>query len=69
MQMEEDKSMLEQKVEGLANKLHGTERCDEMLEASRKLRLEQDEQVKLIDRLKEQRSMLLQAPPSLSSPA
>ena len=47
MQMEEDKSMLEQKVEGLANKLHGTERFDEMLEASRKLRLEQDEQVTL----------------------
>ena len=51
MQMEEDKSMLEQKVEGLANKLHGTERFDEMLEASRKLRLEQDEQVKLIEAL------------------
>jgi len=61
MQMEEDKSMLEQKVEGLANKLHGTERFDEMLEASRKLRLEQDEQVKLMERLKEQKSLMLQA--------
>jgi hypothetical protein len=46
MQMEEDKTMLEQKVEGLANKLQGTERFDDMLEVSRKLRLEQDEQVK-----------------------
>ena len=53
--------MLEQKVEGLANKLHGTERFDEMLEASRKLRLEQDEQVKLMERFKEQKSLMLQA--------
>lgn len=61
MQMEEDKSQLEQKVEGLSNKLQGTERFDDMLEASQKLRLEQDEQVKLMDRMKEQKSMLLQA--------
>ena len=32
-----------------------------MLEVSRKLRLEQDEQVKLMERLKEQKSLLLQA--------
>jgi hypothetical protein len=32
-------------VEGLANKLQGTERFDDMLNVSRKLRLEQDEQV------------------------
>jgi len=61
MQMEEDKTMLEQKVEGLANKLQGTERFDDMLEVSRKLRLEQDEQVKLMERLKEQKSLLHQA--------
>jgi len=61
MQMEEDKTMLEHKVEGLANKLQGTERFDDMLEVSRKLRLEQDEQVKLMERLKEQKSLLLQA--------
>ncbi len=79
-------------MEGLANKLQGTERFDDMLNVSRKLRLEQDEQVhtpllpppppththtplprcriaacpplaqvKLMDRLKEQKSMLLQA--------
>merc|ERR1719181_2328879 len=53
--------MLEQKVEGLSNKLQGTERFDDMLQACMKLRLEQDEQVKLMDRMKEQKSMLLQA--------
>jgi len=61
MQMEEDKSMLEQKVEGLASKLQDTERFDDMLVSCQKLRLEQDEQVKLMDRLKEQKSLLLQA--------
>ena len=61
MQMEEDKTMLEQKVEGLASKLQGTERFDDMLDASRKLRLEQDEQVKLMERLKEQKALLQQA--------
>jgi len=66
MQMEEDKSMLEQKVEGLANKLRGTERFDDMLAVSRKLRLEQDEQVKLMERLKEQKSLLMQAEHRLS---
>merc|ERR1719382_790569 len=52
MQMEEDKNMLEHKVEALHAKLQGTERFDEMLESSSKLRLEQDEQLKLQDRLK-----------------
>ena len=61
MQMEEVKTMLELKVEGLASKLQGTERFDDMLDASRKLRLEQDEQVKLMERLKEQKALLQQA--------
>merc|ERR1719446_1751404 len=61
MQMEEDKGMLAQKVESLKAKLEGTERFDEMLAATHQLRLQQDEQVKLQDRLKEQKAQLLQA--------
>merc|ERR1719382_497888 len=61
VQMEDDKNMLEHKVEALHAKLSSTERFDEMLEASGKLRVEQDEQLKLQDRLKEQRSHQLQA--------
>jgi len=61
VQMEDDKNMLEHKVEALHAKLQSTERFDDMLEASGKLRVEQDEQLKLQDRLKEQRSHQLQA--------
>jgi len=61
MQMEDDKNMLEQKVEALHTKLQATEKFDEMLAASSRLRVEQDEQLKLQDRLKEQKSHLLQA--------
>jgi intraflagellar transport protein 81 len=61
MQMEEDKLMLQQKVEGLQTKLSDHERFDEMLEATKRLRLQMDEQVKLQDRLKEQKAQLLQA--------
>merc|ERR1719446_2032134 len=61
MQMEEDKGMLEQKVENLKMKLADHERFEEMYEATHKLRLQQDEQVKLQDRLKEQKAQLLQA--------
>lgn len=61
MQMEEDKGMLEHKVDNLRTKLEGVERFDEMLEATNKLRLQQDEQVKLQDRLKEQKAHLMQA--------
>ena len=46
LQMEEDKSQLEQKVENLKAKLSDHERFDEMLDATHKLRLQQDEQVK-----------------------
>merc|ERR1719231_734217 len=53
--------MLEHKVEGLKSKLEGIDRFSEMLEATHKLRLQQDEQVKLQDRLKEQKAQLLQA--------
>ena len=59
--MEEDKGMLEQKVENLKTKLSDHEQFEEMLEATHKLRLQQDEQVKLQDRLKEQKAQLLQA--------
>ena len=52
--------MLEHKVDNLKNKLEGVERFDEMLEATNKLRLQQDEQVKLQDRLKEQKAHLMQ---------
>merc|ERR1719181_310183 len=61
MQMEEDKGMLEHKVESLKGKLENVDRFDDMLEATHKLRLQQDEQVKLQDRLKEQKAQLLQA--------
>jgi len=61
MQMEEDKGMLEQKVENLKMKLADHDRFDEMYEATHKLRLQQDEQVKLQDRLKDQKAQLLQA--------
>jgi intraflagellar transport protein 81 len=61
MQMEEDKGMLEQKVENLKTKLADHERFEEMFEATHKLRLQQDEQVKLQDRLKDQKAQLLQA--------
>merc|ERR1719181_805786 len=61
MQMEEDKGMLAQKVESLKAKLEGVDRFDDMLDATHKLRLQQDEQVKLQDRLKEQKAQLLQA--------
>jgi len=61
MQMEEDKGMLENKVESLKGKLENVERFSEMLESTHKLRLQQDEQVKLQDRLKEQKAQLLQA--------
>ena len=60
MQME-DKGMLEHKVEALKQKLESVERFDDMLEATHKLQLQQDEQVKLQDRLKEQKAQLLQA--------
>lgn len=61
MLMEEDKSQLESKVEALKGKLENVDRFQEMLEATHKLRLQQDEQVKLQDRLKEQKAQLLQA--------
>mmetsp|Transcript_24055 Transcript_24055/g.52509 ORF Transcript_24055/g.52509 Transcript_24055/m.52509 type:complete len:690 (+) Transcript_24055:253-2322(+) len=61
VQMEEDKTMLEQKVEALHSKLQSTDRFGEMLEACGKLRVEQDEQLKLQDRFKEQHSHLMQA--------
>ena len=61
MQMEEDKGMLENKVESLKGKLETIDRYDDMLDAAKKLRLQQDEQVKLQDRLKEQKAQLLQA--------
>lgn len=61
MQMEEDKGMLEQKVDALKSKLESVDRFDEMLQATHGLRLQQDEQVKLQDRLKEQKAQLLQA--------
>jgi len=48
-------------VENLRSKLSSVGRFDEMLEATHKLRLQQDEQVKLQDRLKEQKSQLLHA--------
>ena len=67
MQMEEDKGMLEHKVETLKQKLESVERFDDMLEATHKLRLQQDEQVKLQDRLKEQKAQLLQAEHRLST--
>uniref|UniRef100_A0A7S0JK75 Intraflagellar transport protein 81 homolog n=1 Tax=Calcidiscus leptoporus TaxID=127549 RepID=A0A7S0JK75_9EUKA len=60
-QMEEDKNMLEQKVEALHMKLQSTDHFDQMLEACSKLRVEQDEQLKLQDRLKEQKSHFHQA--------
>ena len=60
-QMEEDKEQLEKKVEALHAKLQSTERFDEMQAACSKLRKEQDEQLKLQDRFKEQRSHLIQA--------
>ena len=61
LQMEEDKGQLEQKVEALQSKLESTERFEEMLQATHGLRLQQDEQVKLQDRLAEQKALLLQA--------
>jgi intraflagellar transport protein 81 len=61
MQMEEDKEMLGHKVESLKTKLESIDRFEDMLEATHKLRLQQDEQVKLQDRLKEQKAQLLQA--------
>ena len=54
-------SSAQQKVENLRSKLSTVDRFDEMLEATHKLRLQQDEQVKLQDRLKEQKSQLLHA--------
>ena len=48
-------------MESLKTKLESVDRFDEMLEATNKLRLQQDEQVKLQDRLKEQKAHLLQA--------
>merc|ERR1719327_1140869 len=41
MQMEEDKLMLQQKVEDLKSRLSDHERFDEMLDATHKLRLQQ----------------------------
>jgi len=61
MQMEEDKGQLAQKVESLKGKLDSIENFDDMLQAAHQLRLQQDEQVKLQDRLKEQKAQLLQA--------
>ena len=61
VQMEEDKGMLAQKVDALKSKLETTDRFEEMLQATNGLRLQQDEQVKLQDRLKEQKAQLLQA--------
>ena len=48
-------------MESLRTKLESVDRFDEMLDATNKLRLQQDEQVKLQDRLKEQKAQLLQA--------
>ena len=48
-------------VEALKNKLESVDRFTEMIDATHKLRLQQDEQVKLQDRLKEQKAQLLQA--------
>ena len=59
--MEEDKRQLESKVESLRGKLGGTDNFDGMLAACQKLRLEQDEQVKLQDRFKEQQAQLIGA--------
>merc|ERR1719446_1037964 len=67
MQMEEDKGMLEHKVDSLKAKLESLDRFEDMLEATHKLRLQQDEQVKLQDRLKDQKAQLLQAEHRLSS--
>jgi intraflagellar transport protein 81 len=61
LQMEEDKRQLESKVESLRGKLGGTDNFDGMLAACQKLRLEQDEQVKLQDRFKEQQAQLIGA--------
>merc|ERR1719181_1850827 len=44
MQMEEDKTMLGQKVDSLKTKLENVDRFDDMLEATNKLRTQQDEQ-------------------------
>jgi len=59
--------MLENKVDGIKTKLEGLDRFDDMLEATHKLRLQQDEQVKLQDRLKDQKAQLLQAEHRLSA--
>lgn len=60
-QMEEDRNLLEHKVEALHAKLQSTSGFDDMLVACSKLRVEQDEQLKLQDRFKEQKSHLMQA--------
>lgn len=56
VQMEEDKEQLERKVEALHAKLQGTGNFEGMLREASALRLEQDEQLKLQERMKEQRS-------------
>ncbi|EOD39779.1 hypothetical protein EMIHUDRAFT_108790 [Emiliania huxleyi CCMP1516] len=61
VQMEEDKEQLERKVEALHTKLHGSDGFEPMLREVGALRVEQDEQLKLAERMKEQRSHAYQA--------
>lgn len=61
VQMEEDKEQLERKVEALHAKLSGSNNFDGMLREAGALRVEQDEQLKLQDRMREQRGHAYQA--------
>jgi len=61
VQMEEDKEQLERKVEALHAKLSGSNNFDGMLREASALRVEQDEQLKLQDRMREQRGHAYQA--------
>jgi intraflagellar transport protein 81 len=61
VQMEEDKEQLERKVEALHAKLSGSNNFDGMLREAGALRIEQDEQLKLQDRMREQRGHAYQA--------
>jgi len=61
VQMEEDKEQLERKVAALHAKLSATDNFDGMLREAGALRVEQDEQLKLQDRMREQRGHAYQA--------
>ena len=61
VQMEEDKEQLERKVEALHTKLSGTDNFEGMLREASALRVEQDEQLKLQERMREQRGHAYQA--------